>query len=89
MSFAKRSPRNIVRPQSEGSRDPARASAPHITRSGGVLVPHGVIQEGGDDRISGTYADRHDDISHNGSSGFGDNADSAETADLGRAALRD
>jgi hypothetical protein len=24
------------------------------------------------------------DISHNGNSGFGDNADSAETADLGR-----
>src|SRR5215475_4517596 len=33
------------------------------------------------DRVSGTDADRHEDISHNGSSGFGDNADSA-TADL-------
>ena len=38
-----------------------------------------------DDRFCGTDADRHDDISHNGSSGFGGNADSAETADLGRA----
>jgi hypothetical protein len=36
------------------------------------------------DRVSGTDADRHEDISHNGSSGFGDNADSAEMADLGR-----
>jgi hypothetical protein len=34
------------------------------------------------DRVSGTDADRHEDISHNGSSGFGDNADSAEMADL-------
>src|SRR5215510_2892359 len=33
------------------------------------------------DRVSGTDADRHEDISHNVSSGFGDNADSA-TADL-------
>ena len=37
---------------------------------------------GGDDRVSGTDADRHENISHNGSSGFGGNADSAETADL-------
>src|SRR6516164_7388165 len=36
----------------------------------------------GDDRVSGTDADRHENISHNGSSGFGGNADSAETADL-------
>jgi|SRR5262249_27417678 len=36
----------------------------------------------GDDRVSGTDADRHDDISHNGSSEFGGNADSADTADL-------
>ena len=36
------------------------------------------------DRVSGTDADRHEDISHNGSSGFGGNTDSAETADLGR-----
>ena len=36
-----------------------------------------------DDRVSGTDADRHDDISCNGSSGFGGIADSAETADLG------
>jgi hypothetical protein len=39
---------------------------------------------GGDGRVSGTHADRHDDISHNGSSWFGDNTDSAETADLDR-----
>ena len=38
---------------------------------------------GGDDRVSGTDAERHDDIYHNGSSGFGGNADSAETAELG------
>jgi len=31
-------------------------------------------------------ADQHEDSSHNGSSGFGDNADSAEMADLGRVA---
>ena len=31
------------------------------------------------DRVSGADADRHDDISHNGSSGFGGNADSADT----------
>jgi hypothetical protein len=31
-----------------------------------------------DDRVSGTDADRHDDISRNGSSGFGGIADSAE-----------
>jgi hypothetical protein len=36
-----------------------------------------------DDRVSGTDADRHDDISRNGSSGFGGIADSAETGDLG------
>jgi hypothetical protein len=38
-----------------------------------------VTQEGEDDRVSGTDADRHDDIYHNGSSWFGDNTDSAET----------
>src|SRR5215475_14017354 len=43
---------------------------------------------GGDDRVSGTDADRHDDISHNGSSGFSGNADSAEPADLDAAADR-
>jgi len=43
-----------------------------------------VIQEGGDDRVSGTDADRHDDISHNSSSWFGGNTDSTETADLAR-----
>jgi hypothetical protein len=37
---------------------------------------------GGDDRVSGTDAERHDDIYHNGSSGFGCNADRAEMADL-------
>jgi hypothetical protein len=34
-----------------------------------------------DDRVFGTDADRHENISHNGSSGFGGNAGSAETAD--------
>ena len=37
---------------------------------------------GGDDRVSGTDADRHDDIFHNGSSEFGGNPDSADTAEL-------
>ena len=39
---------------------------------------------GGDDRVSGTDAERHDDIYHNGSSGFCCNADRAEMADLSR-----
>jgi hypothetical protein len=34
------------------------------------------------DRVSGTDADRHEDISHNGSSEFRGNADSAEMANL-------
>jgi hypothetical protein len=38
----------------------------------------------GDDRVSGTDANQHDDISHNGSSEFGGSADSAETLILGR-----
>jgi hypothetical protein len=38
----------------------------------------------GDDRLSDTHASQHCDIYHNGSSGFGGNADIAETADLGR-----
>jgi hypothetical protein len=37
----------------------------------------------GDDRVSGTDADRGENISHNGSSGFGGNADSTEAANLG------
>ena len=37
---------------------------------------------GGDDRVSGTDAERHDDIYHNDSSGFGGNADRAEMANL-------
>src|SRR6516225_5904847 len=37
---------------------------------------------GGDDRVSGTDANRHDDIYHSGSSEFGGNADRAEMADL-------
>ena len=40
------------------------------------------MEHAGDDRVSGTDADRHDDISRNGSSGFGGIADSAETGDL-------
>ncbi|HST12777.1 MAG TPA: hypothetical protein VLL05_20540, partial [Terriglobales bacterium] len=39
--------------------------------------------EKGDDRVSDPHASRHCDIYHNGSSGFGGNADNAETADLG------
>jgi hypothetical protein len=35
------------------------------------------------DRLSGTDADRHDDISRIGSSGFDGIADSVETGDLG------
>jgi len=46
--------------------------------------PPQVTQEGEDDRVSGTDADRHDDIYHNGSSWFGGNTDSAETANLAR-----
>ena len=41
------------------------------------------LNHAGDDRVSITDADRHDDISRNGSSGFGGSADSAETAGLG------
>ena len=37
---------------------------------------------GGDDRVSGTDAERHDDIYRNDSSRFGGNADRAEMADL-------
>jgi len=37
-----------------------------------------------DDRFCGTDADRHEDISRNGGSGFGGNSDSAEMADLAR-----
>jgi hypothetical protein len=37
----------------------------------------------GDDRVSDTHASQHGDIYHNGSFGFGGNADIAETADLG------
>ena len=36
----------------------------------------------GDDRLSDPHASQHCDIYHNGSSGFGGNADIAETADL-------
>src|SRR5262245_10680193 len=43
--------------------------------------------ESTDDLVSGTDADRHEDISRNGSSGFGGSADSAEMADLGRALI--
>jgi hypothetical protein len=44
-------------------------------------APPQVHLGGGDDRVSGTDADRHDG-SHNGISEFGGNADSAETAGL-------
>jgi hypothetical protein len=62
-------------------------------RSGGLLIQsrgHSCrcsasrsTQEGGNDPVSDTDADRHDDISHNGSSGFGGIAGSAEMGDLG------
>jgi hypothetical protein len=39
---------------------------------------------GGDDRVSGTDAERDDDIYHNGTSGFGGNAARGEMADLSR-----
>jgi hypothetical protein len=38
--------------------------------------------EKGDDRVSDAHASQHCDIYHNGSSRFGGNAGSAETADL-------
>jgi hypothetical protein len=37
----------------------------------------------GDDRVSDRHASQYGDIYRNGSPGFGGNADSAETADLG------
>jgi hypothetical protein len=43
--------------------------------------------EKGDDRVSDAHASQHCDIYHNGSSGFGGNADSAETAELGRVVI--
>ena len=39
------------------------------------------------DRVSGTDANRHEDISHNGNSGFDGNADRAEMADLAGALI--
>jgi hypothetical protein len=42
-----------------------------------------IAAEKGDDPVSDAHASRHCDIYHNGSSGFGGNAYSAETADLG------
>ena len=45
-------------------------------------APPQVTQEGRDDPLSGTDADRHDAISRNGSSWFGGNTDSTEMADL-------
>jgi multisubunit Na+/H+ antiporter MnhB subunit len=38
----------------------------------------------GDDRLSDIHASQYADIYHSGSSGFGGNADSAETIGLGR-----
>ena len=49
---------------------------------GVLLLALGTAAEKGDDRVSDTHADQHGDIYHNGSSGFGGNDDSAETADL-------
>jgi hypothetical protein len=42
----------------------------------------------GDNSIFGADARRHEDISHNGSSGFGGNADTAEVVDLAVHLLR-
>jgi hypothetical protein len=41
-----------------------------------------IAAEKGDDRVSDAHASQHCDIYHNGSSRFGGNAGSAETADL-------
>src|SRR5215510_4641123 len=53
--------------------------------AGGALnadaAPQVTLEEG-DDRVSGTDANRHDDISHNGSSESGGSADRADTVDL-------
>jgi hypothetical protein len=49
-------------------------------------APPQVHSGGGDDRVSGTDANRHDG-SRDGISEFGGNADSAETADLARALI--
>jgi hypothetical protein len=45
-------------------------------------------KEEGDDRVSHADADRHDDVSRNGSSEFGGNAGSAETLVLAVSSLR-
>ena len=45
-----------------------------------MALAHEAVER--DDRFSGTDADRRENISHDGGSGFGGNADSAETADL-------
>jgi hypothetical protein len=76
----------IIQPRGHSCADPqqSRCAANSVGSLLHADAPPQVTQEGGDDRVSGTDADRHDDISHNGSSGFGGNADSAETADLGR-----
>ena len=42
--------------------------------SAAIRRPPQVIQEGGDDRVSGTDSDRHDDISHNGAMAQADRA---------------
>jgi hypothetical protein len=52
-----------------------------------LLAPGDCQRRKGDDRVSDTHASQHGDIYHNGSSRFGRNADSAATADLGRASL--
>jgi hypothetical protein len=46
--------------------------------SRGVLLALGTAAEKGDDRVSKKYASQHCDFYHNGNSGFGGNADSAE-----------
>jgi hypothetical protein len=50
----------------------------------GVLLGVGAtVAVKGDDRVSERHASQYGDIYRNGSPGFGGNADSAKTADLG------
>jgi hypothetical protein len=48
-----------------------------------ILSDHLLDRASGNNRLSDKHASQHSDIYHNGSSGFGGNADSAERADLG------
>ena len=81
-----RSIRCIVQPRGQSCADPrpgCRLSL-RLTLSDHFYTPtlRPKSPRRGDDRVSGTDADRHDDIYHIGSSGFCCNADRAEMADL-------